>query len=338
MLHEPSLAIFGATGVLGAEVLSVIEELHEFLGPVSLFASEDSVGEVYRFGAEELVVESIDDGSISAAEIVILAVPLSLGTELLGRLDLKAQWVIDLSGASRAAENGMLYWGGLSRLSKKSERILRSPSPVATMLLPLLSVFSKEEKPESAVVTSFQAVSDVGKAGLDELWEQTRAVFTQKDAPHEVFPYQIAFNCVPQIGSFLSSGATTEEAALIAELQAALGECAPEFSCTCVRVPVFHSHALSVYLKFPSEISIQDIEQRWGALPGLVLRPKDEHPPLPIDCAATDVMVVGRVRANPAAEHSVQLWAVADNLRFGIARNVKMALADLLGLQADERQ
>lgn len=338
MLHEPSLAIFGATGVLGSEVLSVIEEFHELLGPVSLFASEDSVGEVYRFGTEELVVESIDDGSISAAEIVILAVPLMLGAELLERFDLKAQWIIDLSGASLAAGNGTLYWGGVSQLSSTSERLLRSPSPLATMLLPLLSVFSIEEKPESAVVTTFQAVSDVGKAGLDELWEQTRAVFTQKDAPHEVFPYQIAFNCVPQIGSFLSSGETTEEAGLLVELQAALGERAPTFSCTCVRVPVFHSHAISLYLKFPKEISIPDTEQRWERLPGVVVRPKDEHPPLPVDCAATDVLVIGRVRTNSTAEHSLQLWAVADNLRFGIVRNVRMALADLLGVQADEGQ
>jgi len=171
------------------------------------------------------------------------------------------------------------------------------------------------------VVSTYQSVSGAGKAALDELWGQTLAVFNQQEFEQEAFQHQIAFNCIPQIDVFLENGFTKEEFKIINESRKILGIPNLRITATAVRVPVFYSHAESVFIETDRPFDILDIVKKLSSAQGISVRAAHDEYPMQFEAAGSDEIHVGRIRRDESVENGLSLWIVADNVRKGAALN-----------------
>jgi aspartate-semialdehyde dehydrogenase len=173
------------------------------------------------------------------------------------------------------------------------------------------------------VVTTFQSVSGTGGAAMDELMEQTRALLSFKEAEAKVYPHQIAFNCLPAVGSFSDMGDCSEESKIIQETRKILGEPQMRLTATTVRVPVFRCHSESVNIETEKKLTANEARALLASAPGVLLYddPQRKIYPTPLDVAGTDEVYVGRIREDLSVESGLTLWIVADNLRKGAALN-----------------
>jgi aspartate-semialdehyde dehydrogenase len=212
-----------------------------------------------------------------------------------------------------------------------SDRIIANPNCSTIQLVPVLRAVHELAGLKHVVVSTYQSVSGAGRDALDELWGQALAIFNQQELPREVFPHQIAFNCIPQIDTVLDNGFTREEYKIINESRKILGIPELRITATAVRVPVFMSHAESVFIETESALEPADLMTRLEAMGGIeVYRSASEYP-MQLDVAGTDAIHVGRIRKDASVPHGVSLWIVADNVRKGAALNAVQIAACLAG-------
>ena len=257
MDNQLNIAIVGSTGVIGSEILSVINDKQLSLGDVRLLASENSEGEVYDVLGDEVKVETLEeDEDFSDDNIVIFAVKADLAEQYIPKALETGAKVIDVSSFYRLKPESFLAARGFNvDQINKDTKLVSSPNVVTLQLVPFLKTVSDSYGIKRVSVTVLQSVATAGKAALDELWDQTMAVFRQSEIVCESFQHQIAFNCFPQIGVFMKNGYTSEEISIADEVRRLLEMPKLPVSVTAVRIPIFHGSSLSVNVETEKGLS-----------------------------------------------------------------------------------
>lgn len=329
MKKEPTVAIVGATGVVGNELIAVINDMKVAFGELKLFASERSKGEVYGVLDEEVVVETVDEGSFQGVDAAVFAVNQSLAAEFVPHALKAGAAVIDTSAAFRNDPHALLVAAGINDDTITAQtRLIAAPAASVVQLAPLLREIDRAAGLKRVVVTVLQSVSAAGKPALDELWDQTLAVFRQSEVVTEVFQHQIAFNCIPQVDLLLESGDTKEEQRIVAETRRLLGLPELALTVTAVRVPIFHCHSMSINVETERPLAPEELTGRLTGLPGINVADVDGAMPLTV--VGSSENCIGRVRRDASVANGLAMWSVADNIRTGVAVNAARILQRLL--------
>lgn len=332
MRKEPVVAIVGATGLVGNEMLVVLEEREIKCSDLRLFASRDSVGEVYKFHNEEIEVEELAEGVFEGVDIALFATSAELSATFVPMAVEAGAIAIDNSSHYRMDPKVPLIVPevNFAAFKEQEHRIIANPNCSTIQLVPVLRALEELAGLKHVVVSTYQSVSGAGKGALDELWGQTLAIFNQQEVQHEAFQHQIAFNCIPQIDIFLDDGFTKEEHKIINESRKILGLPNLRITATAVRVPVFYSHAESVFVETEREVTAEQIVQKLAVTEGIQVYPSNEEYPMQLETSGSDAIHVGRIRRDQSVPHGVSLWIVADNVRKGAAVNAVQIAERLL--------
>jgi aspartate-semialdehyde dehydrogenase len=327
-----NLAILGATGVVGREMIAILAERKFPVGELRLFASEKSVGEEIEWQGKPVKVRLANDTSFAGIDLVMGDTPTAISKELIPKAVKQGAIAIDCSSAFRMDPDVPLVVpevnaGAIARHKGIIAGANCSAIPVAVAVKPIHEKF----RVKRLVVSTYQSASGAGKGGTDELTQQTQAVFNQKDPVLKVFPYRLAFNVIPQIDGFLPNGDTKEEAKIVEELKKMIE--APEMgvTVTAVRVPVFVGHSAAVNIETEKKASAEEVRELFRNVRGIVLKdePAKKEYPLPIDAAGRDEVSIGRIREDASIPNGINLWVAADNLRKGAALNA-IQIAEIL--------
>ena len=317
----PVIAIVGATGLVGNEMLVVLEERKLPIAEVRLFASQDSVGEVYKFREDEIAVKLLEEDSFEGVDIALFATSAELSAKFVPLANKAGAIAIDNSSHFRMSSDVPLVVPEVNFEAARGKKIIANPNCSTIQLVPVLKAIHDIAGLKHVVVSTYQSVSGAGKAALDELWSQSIAVFNQSEMTHEAFQHQIAFNCIPQIDVLLENGFTKEEYKIINESRKILGIPDLRITATAVRVPVFYGHAESVFVETDRAITPELLAEQLAKTAGVVVHTSPEEYPMQLDVAGTDDIHVGRIRCDESVTHGLSLWVVADNVRKGAALN-----------------
>jgi aspartate-semialdehyde dehydrogenase len=318
------VAVVGATGNVGREMLSVLAERQFPVSEVVALASTRSVGTEVSFGDRILKVKALDYFDFKGTDICLMSAGGKVAKEWAPKIVAQGALVIDNSSAWRMDRGVPLVVPEVNAdaLSEITKGIIANPNCSTVQLVVALKPLHDLATIKRAVIATYQSVSGAGKDAMDELFRQTRAVFVADPIEREKFTKQIAFNVIPHIDVFLDSGYTKEEWKMMVETQKILD---PDIqvTATCVRVPVFIGHSEAVTLEFEKPITAEKARAALRAAPGVLLIDKREDGgyATPIECAGEDATYVSRVRKDPTVENGLSLWIVADNLRKGAALN-----------------
>lgn len=327
------VAIVGATGNVGREMLNILEELNFPVAEMHAVASRRSKGVEVSWGDKTIKCEDIDSFDFSQVDLVLMSAGGDASrawSEKIGKL---GPIVIDNSSAFRMDPDVPLIVPEVNpddiKLATK-KNIVANPNCSTAQLVVALKPLHDAAKIKRAVVSTYQSVSGAGKAGMDELWNQTKAIYGLGDAKPKLFPKQIAFNVIPFIGSFRDDGFTDEEAKMWDETHKMLDP-SIKLTVTCVRVPVFVGHSEAVALEFDKPITPDEARAILRDAPGVQVIDKQEHDGYitPVDAAGEHDVYVSRIRKDPSVENGLMLWIVGDNLRKGAALNA-VQIAQLL--------
>jgi aspartate-semialdehyde dehydrogenase len=329
--ESPVIAIAGATGLVGNEMLVVLEERKVPCSKLKLFASKDSVGEVYKFHDQEVAVEELTEAGFEGVDIALFATSADLSAKFVPAAVKAGAIVIDNSSHFRMDPTVPLVVPEVNLHEiTEATKIIANPNCSTIQLVPVLQAIHRIAGLKRVVVSTYQSVSGAGKSALDELWAQSLAIFNQQEIPQEAFQHQIAFNCIPQIDVLLDDGFTKEEYKIMNESRKILGIPDLRITATAVRVPVFYSHAESVNVETEREITPETFVKELQGAQGVVARGASEEYPMQIDIAGADDIHVGRIRRDESVPHGLSLWIVADNVRKGAALNAVQIAEALL--------
>jgi len=330
------IAVVGATGNVGREILNVLAERQFPLDEVAAVASARSTGTVIDFGdsGQELKVQNLEHFDFAGWDIALFAAGSEVSKVYAPISAATGCTVIDNSSLFRMDPDVPLIVpevnaDAISGYVKKN--IIANPNCSTAQLVVALKPLHDVATIKRVVVATYQSVSGTGKSGMDELFEQSRNIFVGDPSEPKVYPKQIAFNVIPQAGDFLDDGSTTEEWKLVVETKKILDP-KIKVSATCVRVPVFVGHSEAVNIEFEDEISAAQAQRILREAPGVMLVDKREAGGYvtPVECVGDYATFVSRVREDPTVDNGLSLWVVSDNLRKGAALNA-VQIAELLG-------
>jgi aspartate-semialdehyde dehydrogenase len=334
MIKAYKVAVVGATGLVGREMMKIMEERGFPVSELVPLASERSAGEKVEFAGAELTVRKADAAAFAGVQIALMSPGAAASRELAPLAAKAGAVVIDNSSAWRMDSDVPLVVpevnpDDLAGYTKK--RIIANPNCSTIQMVVALQPLHQQATLARVVVSTYQAVSGKGKQGLDELGDQVSALYNERDLVTSAFPKRIAFNCVPQVDSFLDDGFTKEERKMRDETRKIMhlpevGVCA-----TCVRVPVFNGHAESVVATFEKPMTARQAKQILRAAPGVMLMddPASTVYPTQLEADGSDATFVGRLRDDDSQKNTIAFWCVADNLRKGAATNA-VQIAELL--------
>ena len=318
------VAIVGATGNVGREMLNVLAERQFPVSEVVALASTRSVGTEVSFGDHTLKIKALDYFDFKGTDIVLMSAGGTIAKQWAPRIAAQGPIVIDNSSAWRMDRDVPLVVPEVNAaaLDEIKKGIIANPNCSTAQLVVALKPLHDFATIKRVVVSTYQSVSGAGKEAMDELFRQTRAVFVADPIETEKFTKQIAFNVIPHIDVFLDSGLTKEEWKMAVETQKILDPDI-QLTATCVRVPVFVGHSESVNIEFERPITADKARSLLREAPGILLVDKREDGGYvtPIECAGEDATFVSRIRKDPTVEHGLNLWIVSDNLRKGAALN-----------------
>jgi len=319
-----AVAVVGATGAVGREMIEILEERKFPVGELRLLASERSVGEEVAYRGKELPVDLLADGALGGLDFALFSAGAEVSRRFAPVAVQKGAIVIDNSSAFRMEPKVPLVVpevnpGALA----KHQGLIANPNCSTIQMVVGLKPLHDAAKIRRIVVSTYQSVSGTGKEAMDELLEQTRAILAFQSAEPKVYPHQIAFNCLPHIDDFDASGYSKEELKLVNETRKILGDPSIQITATTVRVPVFRGHSESVNIEMERPLSANEARALLSATPGVIVMddPKRAVYPLPLEASGQDGVYVGRVREDRSVEHGLNLWIVSDNLRKGAALN-----------------
>ncbi|WP_455246151.1 aspartate-semialdehyde dehydrogenase [Petrachloros mirabilis] len=320
------VAILGATGAVGKETLEILEERKFPLNSLRLFASKRSAGELLACQGKEWRVEELTaDSAFSGVDIALISATDAISREYGQRLGAAGVIVIDDSGVFRMEDDVPLVVPEVNAhaLSSMSRGIVAIPNCTTTPLVMALKPLHDAVGVKRVVVTTFQSVSGTGAAAMDELMTQTKDLMAFRDAKAEVYPYQIAFNLLPHIGSFNDGGECSEEVKIAKETRKILGASSLRVTATTVRVPVLRCHSEAINVELAQPLKANEARAALAAMPGVIVYddPSKKLYPMPLDVTGKDEVYVGRVREDESIANGLNLWVVSDNLRKGAALN-----------------
>jgi aspartate-semialdehyde dehydrogenase len=333
-MKKYNVAVVGATGAVGNEMISVLEKRDFPVGRLTLLASERSLGKEIKFHGKAFPVEVLNEDSFAGIEIGLFSAGGSISQTYATIAAQTGCIVVDNTSAFRMDADVPLVVPEVNPqdiAQYKKKGIIANPNCSTIQMVVALKPIHDAAKIKRIVVSTYQAVSGTGKKAMDELMEQTRAILSFKEPKISVYPHQIAFNCLPQIDVFLDNGYTKEEMKMVNETKKIMGDDSIAVTATTVRVPVFRSHSESVNIETEKKIYAADVKKILSDAPGVYLidNPEQGIYPLAIDAAGRDETFVGRIREDESIANGINLWIVSDNLRKGAALNA-VQIAEIL--------
>ena len=320
------MAILGATGAVGKETLEILEERKFPLEALRLFSSKRSAGgRLSCQGGEWTVEELTADSSFDGVDFALISATDDISREYGQRLGKSGVLVIDDSGVFRMDPDVPLVVPEVNAHALRSipRGIVSIPNCTTTPLVMALKPLQEAAGVKRVVVTTFQSVSGTGAAAMDELMDQTRNLLAFREAKTEVYPYQIAFNLLPHIGSFNDGGDCSEEVKIAKETRKILEAPNLRLTATTVRVPVLRCHSEAINVELERPLTSNEARAALAAMPGVLVYddPSKQLYPMPLDATGKDEVYVGRVREDASITNGLNLWVVSDNLRKGAALN-----------------
>lgn len=324
-MNKPNIAVLGATGVVGREILKVIEEIKLPYNEIKLLSSARSAGTKVEFMGKILIVEEAKPESFEGVNLCLASAGGSTSLALAPEAAKRGCVFIDNSSAFRMEKDIPLVIAGVNDEDlKKHKGIIANPNCSTSQLMLVLKPLHDAVKMKRLIVSTYQSVSGAGLAAINELTENTEAILNEKSYENKVFKKQIAFNVIPQIDVFCENGYTKEEMKVTKETRKIL-HLAEDFpiSCTAARVPVYRGHSEAVTIEFESEISPEKGKELLKNAYGVELIDNIDNfeYPTALDAAGKIPVYVGRIRKDIAFENGITLWCVADNLLIGAALN-----------------
>ena len=318
------VAVVGATGNVGREMLNVLAERQFPVSEIVALASTKSIGTEVSFGDKTLKVKALDYFDFTGTDICLMSAGGTVSKEWSPKIAAQGAIVIDNSSAWRMDRDVPLVVPevNVAALDHIKKGIIANPNCSTAQLVVALKPLHDVATIKRVVVSTYQSVSGAGKEGMDELFTQTRAVFVADPIEQGKFTKQIAFNVIPHIDSFIDSGFTKEEWKMMVETQKILDQ-SIQLVATCVRVPVFVGHSESVNIEFEKPLTAADARNILREAPGVLVVDKREDGgyATPVECAGEDATFVSRIRKDPTVEYGLAMWIVSDNLRKGAALN-----------------
>ncbi|MGI9460976.1 MAG: aspartate-semialdehyde dehydrogenase [Alphaproteobacteria bacterium] len=334
-MKKYKIAVVGATGNVGREMLNLLLARNFPCDEIFAVASSRSVGQKLEITVDNLeekkeyLVHDLEKFDFKGIDIVFSSPGASVAKTFVPRATASGSVVIDNTSYFRMADNVPLVVPEVNGEVLKNfyqnnkTRIIANPNCSTIQLVMVLKPIHDLFGIKRVVVATYQSVSGTGKEAMDELFYQTRAVFNQENFEPNIFPKQIAFNCIPHVDSFLTDGSTKEEWKMSVETKKIIGDDTIHLIATCVRVPVFVSHAEAVFVECHQAIDLSKIRSVLASSSGVVVY--DRHEPsgyaTPIDTAGEDASFVSRLRIDPTVKNGLAFWCVSDNLRKGAALN-----------------
>ncbi|MBT3778254.1 MAG: aspartate-semialdehyde dehydrogenase [Pelagibacteraceae bacterium] len=324
-----NVAIAGATGNVGREIIQILEDRDFPIDKLYLLASSRSKGQKIDFKGDEIVVEDLAEFDFSKVHIGLFSPGGKVSAEFAPKAAKAGCLVIDNTSHFRMHENVPLIVPEVNASSLEEffndddrSNIIANPNCSTIQMVVALKPLHDESIINRVVVSTYQSVSGAGKEAMDELFNQTQNVYTNKNIEKNKFTKQIAFNVIPHIDSFVDNGNTKEEEKMINETKKILDE-GIKVSATCARVPVFISHAESINVEFDSPLSDEkasDLLKNFDGVSVIDYR-KDEGYVTPVEAAGEDKVYVSRIRNDDSVDNGLNIWVVSDNLRKGAALN-----------------
>jgi aspartate-semialdehyde dehydrogenase len=318
------VAVVGATGAVGTEMIEVLEERKFPVTRLVPLASTRSAGGMVTFGGNEVPIEVLTKDSFAGVDIALFSAGAELSREFAPIAVKAGAVVIDNSAAWRMTPEVPLVVPEVNAHDiQRHKGIIANPNCSTIQMVVALKPLHDEARIKRIVVTTFQSVSGTGKDAMDELMVECQDLLSFKSASPKVYPYQIAFNCLPQIDDFLPSGYTKEEMKMVHETRKIMGDQSIQVTATTVRVPVYVGHSEAVNIETERKLSANDARAILSTAPGVLLYDDPAHKiyPMPLEVAGKDEVYVGRVREDESIANGLNLWVVADNLRKGAALN-----------------
>lgn len=328
------VCIVGATGMVGREMISVLEEREFPVRNLKLLASERTAGSTQEFKGEELKVQVLQEDSFKDMEIGLFSAGGSISQKYAPIASEEGCVVIDNTSAFRMDPEVPLVVPEVNPHSiadHTHKGIIANPNCSTIQMVVVLKPIHDVAKIKRVVVSTYQSVSGTGKEAIRELEKQTLAIFNQQEVKSEVYPHQIAFNCIPHIDVFSENGYTKEEIKMINETKKIMEDESIGITATTVRVPVFYCHSESVNIETTKKITPDEIRDILARAPGIVVSddPKKNEYPSAIYAAGKDETFVGRIREDTSIEKGIDMWIVSDNIRKGAALNA-VQIAEIL--------
>ena len=331
-MNMHTVAILGATGAVGQEMIRVLEEQNFPLQRLIPLASSRSVGTTVTFRGMEIPVQEVCLEAFAGVDLVLGAADNDTALQWAPVIRAAGAVFIDNSSAFRMDPDVPLVVPEVNGQDVKLHKgIISNPNCTTAITLTAVQALDAISPIQSMVVSSYQAVSGAGIGGPVELQQQVEAISRGEKVEPTVFPYQIAYNLIPQIGMEQEYGYTAEEMKLHYEGRKILHRPELKVSCTCVRVPVMRCHSMSVRIRFTRPISVEEARRVIAAAPGCVLQddPAKLLYPMPLETTGQDLVTVGRIRGDIVDPYCLNLWCCGDQLRKGAATNA-VQIAQLL--------
>ncbi|WP_375243954.1 aspartate-semialdehyde dehydrogenase [Sphingomonas parapaucimobilis] len=330
------VVVAGATGNVGREMINILAEREFPIDELAVVASSRSQGDQIEYGetGKMLTIKNIEHFDPTGWDMALFAIGSDATKVYAPKFAAAGCVVIDNSSLYRMDPDVPLIVPEVNPDAidgYKAKNIIANPNCSTAQMVVALKPLHDKATIKRVVVATYQSVSGAGKAGMDELFEQSRNIFVGDPAEPKKFTKQIAFNVIPHIDSFLDDGSTKEEWKMVAETKKILDP-RIKVTATCVRVPVFVGHSEALNIEFENEISAQEAQDILREAPGVMLIDKREDGGYvtPVECVGDYATFISRVREDSTVDNGLSLWCVSDNLRKGAALNA-VQIAELLG-------
>lgn len=329
-----TVAIVGATGMVGEVMISVLEERRFPVRSLVPLASEGSAGKKITFRGERIPVQTLTENSFRGVDIALFSAGGDVSKRFSPVAAKEGTIVIDNSSAFRMDPQVPLIVPEVNPdaiVDVRNKNIIANPNCSVSQIVIVLEPLRRAAGIRRMVTSTYQSISGAGREASNELLSQVEAFASGTKPKVKVLPHQIAFNCIPQIDVFLDDGSTKEEQKVVDETKKILGDPTIEVAAMAVRVPVLVGHAASIFLELLHPLTPEDAREVLRNFPGVTVLddPKKALYPLPLEAEGKDDVFVGRIRRDPTVPNGLSLWVVADNLRKGAALNA-VQIAELL--------
>ncbi|MEP6671205.1 MAG: aspartate-semialdehyde dehydrogenase [Chthoniobacter sp.] len=326
------VAIVGATGAVGVEMIKTLEKRNFPVGKLTLLASARSVGKTLPFRGSEVAITELKEDSFTGVDIALFSAGSDISKKFAPFAVQAGAVVVDNSSAYRMDPDVPLVVPEINGADiKKNRGIIANPNCTTAITLMALFPLHQEFRVKRIFAASYQAVSGTGAQAIEELRSQVHAVVHGQPIEKSVYPHQIAFNVLPHVDSFLETGYTKEEMKMQNEGRRIMHHPTFKASVTCVRVPVYRAHSVAVNAEFERPVSLKDAREVLGRAPGLEVfdDPSKAEYPLPLYVAEKDDCQVGRLRLDCALDNGLAFWVAGDQLLKGAALNA-VQIAELI--------
>lgn len=336
-MRKPNIAILGATGVVGREIIKIIDELGIEFNDIKFLSSAKSAGKKLNFQGKTYTVEEAKPESFDGVNIVLTSAGASTSKIFAPEIVKRGGVIIDNSSAFRMEDDVPLVIANVNDEDLRSHKgIIANPNCSTSQLMLVLKPLIDKNPMKRLIVSTYQAVSGAGLAAINELTENTKAKLEGKMFENKCFKKPIAFNVIPQIDVFTDNGYTKEEMKVVNETKKILHLPSDlPISCTAARVPVYNGHSEAVDIEFENEITTDEVRKILKNSFGVKVidNPENFEYPTTYDATGVDPVFVGRIRKNLAFKNGISLWCVADNLRIGAALNTVRICQKLIEME-----